>query len=546
MSVIIGKTRRHKDLIDVSTPHTPQDIDTSLPYNFSSTSSTFAGVITSQFIGTATSTLYGDGSQLTGLPGGGGGGGIGGSGTANYIPVWTDSTTLGTSSFVETGGSIGTNVNIAAKSFSPYINVATITSDITLVPGQDAMYQFLSTGGADRNVTLSTTNAKPGDRFVIKNINYASNDDKRLVILQGASTLDVLRKDKVVEFVFDGSRWIGGCIGYTPFENSVNVAIGYNTRASLNGVAVGHGASGDNHGVAVGYGANGGAGGIAVGYGANGGSGVAVGYNANGGSGVAIGPYANASNGLAIGYYADGSNFGLAVGYYAVGSNYGVAIGRNAVGSNSGVAVGYYAKGYNRNISIGYYAGYLLTSGSFNIIIGDNAGNNASSSGTFSPTTGMNNILIGRNAWTPNATTSNFLNIGGLLFGTNIGNTAGSIAMGNIGIRTANPNTALHVEGAIALGITLITTSSTLDDKYSIILADASSGDIFIDLPDATTCKGRIYWIKRTDGTSNIMQVRSASGQYIDGGNTISLSQNHCYGIACYNGNWYIISKYVP
>ncbi|MEM1561231.1 MAG: hypothetical protein QXN35_06730, partial [Ignisphaera sp.] len=359
MSVIIGKTRRHKDLIDVSTPHTPQDIDTSLPYNFSSTSSTFAGVITSQFIGTATSTLYGDGSQLTGLPGGGGGG-IGGSGTANYIPVWTDSTTLGTSSFVETGGSIGTNVNIAAKSFSPYINVATITSDITLVPGQDAMYQFLSTGGADRNVTLSTTNAKPGDRFVIKNINYNTSDDKRLVILQGTSTLDVLYKDKISEFVFDGSRWIGGCIGYTSFENGTNIGIGYNSIAHSSGVAIGHNANGPNYG-------------------------VALGQYAKGEAGASVGNSSDGRNaGAAIGRMSNGSNYGAAVGFGANGSSNGVAVGFNANGYSSGVAVGSYAKGPNRNISIGYYAGYLLTSGSFNIIIGDNAGNNASSSGTFS------------------------------------------------------------------------------------------------------------------------------------------------------------------
>lgn len=52
-------------------------------------------------------------SQISITPpvfGGGGGGGIGGSGTANYLPIWTAATTLGNSILYQTGGKIGINL----------------------------------------------------------------------------------------------------------------------------------------------------------------------------------------------------------------------------------------------------------------------------------------------------------------------------------------------------------------------------------------------------------------------------------------------------
>ncbi|MCD6500882.1 hypothetical protein J7K42_02655, partial [bacterium] len=50
-------------------------------------------------------------------------------------------------------------------------------------------------------------------------------------------------------------------------------------------------------------------------------------------------------------------------------------------------------------------------------------------------------------SWTPATTTSRFLNIGGLIFGTNLATTTNTISTGNVGIGTTTPSTKLHVYG---------------------------------------------------------------------------------------------------
>jgi hypothetical protein len=162
------------------------------------------------------------------------------------------------------------------------------------------------------------------------------------------------------------------------------------------------------------------------------------------------------SNGAAVGEYARSYYFGAAVGYNSYGYNYGAAVGYRAKGMRYGAALGYQA-GYNidasadrYNVLVGAYSGYGLTTGIGNIIIGYKAGYDS----TYSPTTGSYNILIGYNSWTPATTTSNFLNIGGLIFGTNLSNAANIVSTGSVGIGTTNPGEKLEVNGGIRLNTT--------------------------------------------------------------------------------------------
>lgn len=108
MPIIVGKTRKHADLTDVSTPHLPPDISQASTFNWSSASSTFAGVITSTKIGVATSTIYGDGTNISGIAAGAAvtGGTIGG-GTIN--PTYAYNFTNTTSTFI--GAKIGTTTS---------------------------------------------------------------------------------------------------------------------------------------------------------------------------------------------------------------------------------------------------------------------------------------------------------------------------------------------------------------------------------------------------------------------------------------------------
>jgi len=125
-----------------------------------------------------------------------------------------------------------------------------------------------------------------------------------------------------------------------------------------------------------------------------------------------------------------------------------------------GAALGYEA-GYNidtgadrYNTLVGAYSGYQITTGKGNVILGYGSGYDS----TYSPTTGSYNILIGYQSWTPATTTSNFLNIGGLIFGTNLATTTNTISSGNIGIGTTTPAYTLQVWGSAGFGSATSTT----------------------------------------------------------------------------------------
>jgi hypothetical protein len=282
----------------------------------------------------------------------------------------------------------------AATSVTAGINVATITiATTTLVPGVDKMYQWLNPNGTNRTIILSTTTAKAGDKFIIRN-NDIPTSTTFLQIQQGNIILDTIYAQSIREYIFDGTNWVAGDIS-TGISIDYNVTLGYQARGHGSGVAVGYAAQSFNSGVAVGY--------AAQGYG----SGVAVGYAAQG--------------------YGGG---GVAVGYAAQGYNNSVVVGAEARG------------GYGNGVVIGRQAGSSLTDGVGNILIGYRTG--------VTLTSGSYNILIGHNVNAPSNTTWNFLNIGGLIFGTNL-DRSGNISSGNVGIGTMTPGEKLEVNGGIRL-----------------------------------------------------------------------------------------------
>ena len=98
----------------------------------------------------------------------------------------------------------------------------------------------------------------------------------------------------------------------------------------------------------------------------------------------------------------------------------------------------------NNNTSIGKYGLRNSIDGNNNTAVGYNAGDNL--------TTGNNNIIIGGNSIDfPSTTASNQLNIGNVIYGTNIDGTGTTNSSGNIGIGTDNPLKKLDVNGEVAI-----------------------------------------------------------------------------------------------
>lgn len=170
-------------------------------------------------------------------------------------------------------------------------------------------------------------------------------------------------------------------------------------------------------------------------------SNVAVGYsalnNCTGGSNTSVGTSAS--------WYQTTGTANVSMGYQV--------LYRNLTGA-SNVVLGYQA-GYgtlnmavSNNILIGRAAGFAIDTGADNnILIGYQAANNL--------TTGAKNIVIGHDIDVPTATTSNQLNIGNIIYGTDIDGTGTTVSTGGISIGAAtrtDTGAKLEVSGSIAFG----------------------------------------------------------------------------------------------
>jgi hypothetical protein len=97
----------------------------------------------------------------------------------------------------------------------------------------------------------------------------------------------------------------------------------------------------------------------------------------------------------------------------------------------------------------------------------------------------------------------------------------------------------LTVYGALQLDTELMTTTATLSATQYVVRVDASAGAVTVDLPDATTCQGRVYIIKLISNSANAMTIEPSGAQTIDGVSNISSSTQYAvYQIQSNGTNW--------
>ncbi len=115
---------------------------------------------------------------------------------------------------------------------------------------------------------------------------------------------------------------------------------------------------------------------------------------------------------------------------------------------------------------------------------------------------------------------------------------------GNVGIATSSPTSTLNVNGSVAKAITTKTATYTLTSSDHTVIFNLN-GNATANLPDATTCTGRIYMIKinRTN-TTDTLTIDPNGTQTIDGFTTYALQCQYAVTIQSDGSNWQIVGDF--
>jgi len=98
--------------------------------------------------------------------------------------------------------------------------------------------------------------------------------------------------------------------------------------------------------------------------------------------------------------------------------------------------------------------------------------------------------------------------------------------------------------GGFVGAIKNVSDTYTMTTNDYTLLVDTSVADVTVNLPKAATCEGQIYIIKRTDTSSNNINITPANGDLVEGvAKKIISSEGGAYQIQAHSGNWYIIAS---
>jgi hypothetical protein len=114
----------------------------------------------------------------------------------------------------------------------------------------------------------------------------------------------------------------------------------------------------------------------------------------------------------------------------------------------------------------------------------------------------------------------------------------GDVAIGS----AAAPTSKLQVTGSVGLSITTTTADLTIDATHHTIIANCTSGAINLTLPTASTCTGRVYYITKSDETTNLMSFNTAL-KLTETTNVLSYNYTKRLTIQSDGANWRVISE---
>jgi hypothetical protein len=393
--------------------------------------------------------------------------------------------------------------------------------------GGNATYQavFIPTSSGTVTLSFNPTSDFNGsiDDVSVKEI-LTTQPHMVLLDMNNATSLEI-RADNTSESVGIGR----GTLSYLYGPQYRNTAIGFysltNNVLGYQNVAIGYGALQNN---ITGYGN------VAIGY-------NAMQNNAYGNNNTAIGMYALYSITTGTGNFA--------LGMYSLYNNTSgfnnVAIGREALyGNTSGYA----------NVGVGTRTLYGNSAGTSNVAIGYEAGRRTSSGSDI--TSIANSVFLGYDTRALSNGDTNEIVIGHQAIGGGsnsvvIGNDSitktylkGKLAIGYTGT-LPTPHSYLQSNGSVAFPITSTESNLILTDAHYTVLVNASGGSRTITLPSASGIDGRIYVVKKTDSSTNVVVIQPQTGQTIDGASSISLSTQYAtVMLQAYGGNWYIVGYY--
>ena len=118
-------------------------------------------------------------------------------------------------------------------------------------------------------------------------------------------------------------------------------------------------------------------------------------------------------------------------------------------------------------------------------------------------------------------------------------------ANAQIGVGTTSPNSTLDVRGSLSTNYRAFTTATTAATDN--MLAFTGTSATTLTLPTATTCTGRVYWVKNASSNTSVLTIATTSSQTIDGLTAWTLDEaNQTISLISNGANWNITGSAVP